>query len=79
MAASEIKHAQEQEMYALILGIVKSDERIRAVILSGSRANPDAVPDIFRDFGVVYIVTDVASFKNDPDWHRQFGELMIML
>lgn len=68
----------EQEMYALILGIAKSDERVRAVILSGYRANPNAVPDIFQDFDIVYMVTDVTSFKNDPDWHRQFGELIIM-
>lgn len=68
----------EQEMYELILGIAKSDERVRAVIMNGSRANPNAVPGIFQDFDIVYVVTDVASFKNDPDWHRQFGELMIM-
>ncbi|RMF46026.1 MAG: aminoglycoside 6-adenylyltransferase [Anaerolineae bacterium] len=68
----------EREMYALILGVAKSDERIRAVILNGSRANPKVNHDIFQDFDIVYIVTDVDNIKNDPDWHQQFGELMIM-
>ena len=30
----------EQEMYDLILDIAKTDERIRAVYMNGSRANP---------------------------------------
>jgi aminoglycoside 6-adenylyltransferase len=68
----------EQEMYKLILDTAQSDDRIRAVIMNGSRANPNAPRDIFQDFDIVYIVTEVASFKKDPKWIDRFGELMIM-
>jgi aminoglycoside 6-adenylyltransferase len=68
----------ESEMKALILGNAEEDDRIRAVILNGSRANPNAVPDIFQDYDIVYVVTEVAPFKNDPEWLDQFGDLMIM-
>jgi aminoglycoside 6-adenylyltransferase len=68
----------ESEMKALILGIAEEDDRIRAVILNGSRANPNAAPDIFQDYDIVYVVMEVAPFKNDPEWLDQFGELMIM-
>jgi aminoglycoside 6-adenylyltransferase len=68
----------EQAMLALIVDTARRDERIRAVILNGSRANPDARRDIFQDYDVVYLVTDVASFRQDPDWIERFGELMIM-
>lgn len=68
----------EKEMYDLIVNTAKNDDRIRAVILNGSRANPHAPGDIFQDFDIVYIVTDVASFKHDPGWIEQFGEIMIM-
>jgi aminoglycoside 6-adenylyltransferase len=68
----------EAEMLDLILRIAKLDERIRAVILNGSRANPNAPGDIFQDFDVVYGVTEVEPFKYDFDWIAQFGELMIM-
>jgi len=68
----------EQEMLELIVNIAQNDERIRAVIMNGSRANPHAPRDVFQDFDVVYIVTDVASFKHDYVWLKQFGELMIM-
>jgi len=68
----------EQEMLDLILNTARQDERIRAVIMNGSRANPTASADIFQDYDIVYIVSDVSSFKNDPDWIDCFGERMIL-
>jgi aminoglycoside 6-adenylyltransferase len=68
----------EQEIVELIINTAKNDERIRAVIMNGSRANPNAPRDIFQDFDIVYLVTDVALFKDDPTWINRFGELMIL-
>ncbi len=68
----------ERQMLDLILDTARSDDRIRAVVLNGSRANPNVPRDIFQDFDVVYLVTDVASFRADPDWHKRFGEIMVM-
>ncbi len=68
----------EQEMLALILDTARSDERIRAVIMTSSRVNPNAPRDIFQDFDIVYIVNDIAPFVNNCEWIRRFGELMIL-
>jgi aminoglycoside 6-adenylyltransferase len=68
----------EIEMYDLILDIANNDERIRAVILNGSRANPNAPSDIFQDFDIVYVVSNLDSLKSDPAWINSFGERMIM-
>ena len=68
----------EKEMFDLILDVARRDERIRAVILNGSRANPNAPRDIFQDYDIVYVVTELASFKQDPDWIDCFGERMIL-
>lgn len=68
----------ETEMLELILRIARGDERIRAVILNGSRANPNAPRDIFQDYDVVYYVTEMAPFVNNRTWTAQFGELMIL-
>jgi aminoglycoside 6-adenylyltransferase len=68
----------EQEMYDLILNTARQDERIRAVILNGSRANPNAPRDVFQDYDIVYIVTDVASYKRDRRWIERFGELVML-
>ncbi|OGN93562.1 MAG: aminoglycoside adenylyltransferase [Chloroflexi bacterium RBG_13_50_21] len=68
----------ELEMLDLILNFARNDERVRAVILNGSRVNPEAPKDFFQDFDAVYFVTDIESFKADPDWIEVFGELMIL-
>lgn len=68
----------EQEMFDLILGVAQQDERVRAVILNGSRANPNAPRDPFQDFDIVYVVAEIASFQADPRWIDCFGELMIL-
>jgi aminoglycoside 6-adenylyltransferase len=68
----------EQEMLELILETAKNDQRIRAVIMNGSRTNENTPRDCFQDFDIVYIVSDVASFKKDPHWIDRFGERMIL-
>jgi aminoglycoside 6-adenylyltransferase len=68
----------EVEMYQLILEIAKRDERIRAVYMNGSRANPTVPKDIFQDYDIVYVVTDVNSFVNDENWITRFGELLMV-
>ena len=68
----------EKEMFELILNTARNDERVRAVVMNGSRANPNAPRDFFQDYDIVYIVTDVDSFKKDPTWIDVFGERMIL-
>lgn len=68
----------EQEMLTLITTIAEEDERIRAVMLNGSRVNPTAKRDIFQDYDIVYFVTEIESFVADETWPHRFGEMMIM-
>ncbi|MBI5806726.1 aminoglycoside 6-adenylyltransferase [candidate division TA06 bacterium] len=68
----------EKEILDLILNTANEDDRIRAVILNGSRANPNALKDIFQDYDIVYLVTDVMPFRRNYDWIKRFGELMIL-
>jgi aminoglycoside 6-adenylyltransferase len=65
-------------MLDLILDTARRDDRIRAVILNGSRADPRAPHDIFQDYDVVYVVTDVKALSHEPRWIDRFGEMMIL-
>ncbi len=76
-AATQKTMRNEQEMYELILSTARHDERIRAVIMNGSRTDPNAPRDLFQDYDIVYLVTEVSSFKHDLNWIERFGELMI--
>lgn len=64
----------EKEMLDLILSVAKADARIRAVYMSGSRANPKVPRDKYRDYDIVYVVTETASFLADKGWISVFGE-----
>ncbi len=68
----------EHEMFDLILNTARADERVRAVILNGSRADPGTKRDPFQDFDIVYLVTDLQPFRRDPAWIDCFGERMIL-
>lgn len=68
----------EQQMMDLILDTAKKDERIKAVIMGGSRANPNAPKDFFQDFDIIYVVKDIDTFTCDHSWVDIFGERMIM-
>jgi aminoglycoside 6-adenylyltransferase len=69
---------RDKEMLDLILTIARGDERIRAVIMNGSRANPEVPRDFFQDFDIVYVVKEMESFKQSPNWIERFGKLMIL-
>ena len=68
----------EREMYDLILGFARADERVRGVILNGSRANPNAPRDKYQDYDIVYVVRDFNSFLDDQSFLDIFGERLIM-
>ena len=68
----------EQEMFDLILNTAREDERIRAVMMNGSRANPNAPHDFFQDFDIVYFVTDDKPYTRNLEWIKRFGEMMIL-
>ncbi|SHH95997.1 aminoglycoside 6-adenylyltransferase [Clostridium collagenovorans DSM 3089] len=68
----------EQEMLNLILDVAKNDKRIRAVYMSGSRTNPNAIKDIFQDYDIECVVEETKSFRKQKDWIDQFGERLYM-
>ena len=68
----------EKEMMDLILTTAKEDERIRAVIMNGSRANPNVKKDCFQDYDIVYVVKAIESFTSDHSWVDRFGDRMLM-
>lgn len=68
----------DDPVLARILDIARADPRVRAVVLSGSRADPLAPTDRWRDHDVVFVVPDVAPYRDDPAWIDAFGERAIL-
>lgn len=68
----------ENEMLDLIINTATKDERIRAVFMTGSRANKNVKKDIFQDYDIVYVVNQNKPFYEDKDWINIFGERLYM-
>lgn len=68
----------EREMMSLILSIADNDDRIRAVYMNGSRANPQVAKDSLQDYDIVFAVTETASFLADKDWISSFGDIAMV-
>lgn len=67
-----------EEMFALFDRISAQDPRIRVMTLEGSRVNPNVTPDLWQDYDLTFLVSDVGSFTKDDDWLSLFGDLVFM-
>ncbi len=68
----------EAEILGLILEFARNQDGIRAVVMNGSRVNPNAKKDPFQDYDIACYVLDVKPFCGDLRIPQFFGELMIL-
>lgn len=68
----------ENEMMDTILTYAESNGLIRIVGLEGSRASGTEKKDIFQDYDITYLVTDITPFTADEKWLDVFGERIFM-
>jgi aminoglycoside 6-adenylyltransferase len=68
----------EQQMLEQVLSFARGNEMVRAVVMNGSRVNPNTPKDIFCDYDVVYYVTNPGSFLEEQGWIDYFGSLIIL-
>lgn len=54
----------------------QTQENIRAVAMTSSRTNPNASVDIFTDYDIELIVTDIQDFNNNDQWISHFGNVL---
>ncbi|PHI18066.1 aminoglycoside adenylyltransferase [Lewinellaceae bacterium SD302] len=66
------------DVLARINSIALDDERVRAVILSGSRNNDRIEKDEYQDYDITYLVNSLSSYKNNSEWIDVFGPKIII-
>ncbi len=55
----------------------KSNDLVRAAILTSSRANPERETDILSDYDIELYVTELDPFRQGDEWLDHFGEVMV--
>lgn len=68
----------EDQVIKQILDFAENDSNIRAVIMNGSRVNPNIKKDIFCDYDIICFVHDLEKYTCNQNWIPFFGDLVIM-
>jgi len=69
---------KEQTVIHRLIQWAEKQESVRAMLLYGSRANPEAAIDIFSDYDVLLAVTNVHRFFADDHWLSDFGRVLVV-
>jgi aminoglycoside 6-adenylyltransferase len=56
----------------------KQQAMVRAVLLTSTRARPDAQPDPFSDYDIILAVTDIHPYFTDRTWLGRFGVVLVV-
>jgi aminoglycoside 6-adenylyltransferase len=54
-----------------------SNDAVRAMLLTSTRAIPGGKTDAFSDYDVILVVRDIHPFVNDHRWIATFGEVLV--
>lgn len=63
----------EQDVLARSLAWIRADARVRAALLTSSRAHPTRTTDLLSDYDIALLVDDVAAMAQDERWVEAFG------
>ncbi len=69
---------QEQEMLRQLAQWGEKRASIRAMLLTSSRATPLGSVDMFSDYDVILVVTDIEPFFSDRTWLEEFGPVLVL-
>lgn len=72
------KYRNEDEMLSQILEFANSTSDIRAVLMNGSRVNPNVKPDRFQDYDIVCITENPQKYMENQSWIETLGETLII-
>jgi aminoglycoside 6-adenylyltransferase len=68
----------EKEILDLVIRFAQDNEKIRAVLIEGSRANPNAPKDKYMDYDINFFVKETKPFIENQSWLSAFGTPLIV-
>jgi aminoglycoside 6-adenylyltransferase len=69
---------EEKEMIERLIRWAEDQPLVRAMLLTSSRAIPDAPGDVFSDYDVILALRDVQPFYQDRTWLEAFGPVLVL-
>jgi len=69
----------EDRVIQRLVRLGEQHDEIRAIILTSTRATPDAATDGFSDYDAVIYATDIAPFARSDAWFTAWGPVLVVL
>ena len=69
---------KEREVSEGLVQWAEQQARVRGILLTSSRADPRAPLDLFSDYDVILLVTDIHPFFEDRAWLQDFGKVLVV-
>jgi aminoglycoside 6-adenylyltransferase len=69
---------QADDVFDKLLRWAEGRSSIRAMLLTSTRAVPNATVDFLSDYDVILIVEDIHPFYDDRSWLEDFGEVLVV-
>ena len=76
----ELKRLYQDKVIKLILAFAEEETEVRAVLINGSRVNPNAPVDIMQDYDIIFFIRSFTrDFRHNRQWITNwFGEPVIV-
>ncbi len=68
---------QEDPTIGRFIRWAQENQAVRAMLLTGSRANPNASADAWSDYDLLLVVEDIHPFFVDRAWLQDFGRVIV--
>ena len=69
---------KEQEVIESLIQWAEDEPRVRAMVLTSSRAIPNAPTDVLSDYDVILALTEVEPFYAERAWLEAFGRVLVL-
>lgn len=69
---------REQEALEQFVEWGQQRDSVRAILLTSSRARSSGPVDLFSDFDLILVVTNIAPFFNERTWLEEFGPVLAL-
>jgi aminoglycoside 6-adenylyltransferase len=69
---------QEDRIIRQLMDWAERQESVRAMLMTSTRTSPNARVDLFSDYDVVLVVTDIHPFFEDRAWLEDFGKVLVL-
>lgn len=69
---------QQEDVFNKLIQWGQERSSIRAMLLTSTRAVPNATVDLLSDYDIILIVDDIHPFFEDRRWLADFGEVLVV-